>query len=103
MLNEGINVDIYQSDYNQFYQESVFDNASLSEFDPQIIYIHTTNLNVSQWPTPSDSEAEVNLKIDEQFKYYHHMWRSLADKYDATVIQNNFEMPFVRPLGNPLA
>ena len=100
LLNEGVNVEIYQSDYNQFYQEAVFENQALKEFNPKIIYIHTSSVNITEWPAPSDNEEQVNAKLDEQFNYFAAIWTALADQYQATIIQNNFELPFVRPLGN---
>ena len=45
LLDAGINVDVYQSEYDQFYQESVFDNEVLDAFDPQVIYLHTSSVN----------------------------------------------------------
>jgi len=100
LLNEGINVEIYQSDYNQFYQEAVFENQALKEFNPKIIYIHTSSVNITQWPALSDDEEQVNEKLEEQFNYFVAIWTALAGQYQATIIQNNFELPFVRPLGN---
>lgn len=100
LLNEGVNVEIYQSDYNQYYQEAIFENQALKEFNPKIIYIHTSSMNITQWPSPSDNEAQVNTKLEEQYNYFEAIWSALAEQYQATIIQNNFELPFVRPLGN---
>jgi FkbH-like protein len=100
LLDAGVNIDIYQSDYNQFYQEAMFDNEALDTFNPQIIYIHTSSVNIPSWPEPVDSDSQVNDKIENTFKYFQSVWQSLHGKYSATVIQNNFELPFSRPLGN---
>ncbi len=100
LLDAGVNVDIYQSDYNQFYQEAMFDNEALDTFNPQFIYIHTSSVNITSWPEPDDSDSQVNDKIEHIYKYFQSVWLSLHSKYSATVIQNNFELPFSRPLGN---
>lgn len=100
LLDEGVNVEIYQSDYNQFYQEAIFENQGLKDFNPNFIYIHTSSVNITEWPVPSDNEEQVKLKLNEQFNYFTTIWTSLTDQYQATIIQNNFELPFLRPLGN---
>ncbi|PMN89559.1 HAD-IIIC family phosphatase [Enterovibrio norvegicus] len=100
LLEAGINVDIYQSDYNQFYQESVFDNDALDVFNPQVIYIHTSSVNLTSWPELTDSDSQVNDKIASTFEHFQSVWLALLGKYSATIIQNNFELPFSRPLGN---
>lgn len=100
LLDAGVNVDIYQSDYNQFYQEAIFDNEALNTFNPQVIYIHTSSVNITSFPEAIDSDAQVNNKIDNTFQYFQTVWGSLHSKYSATIIQNNFELPFSRPLGN---
>ncbi|MGF1769364.1 HAD-IIIC family phosphatase [Enterovibrio makurazakiensis] len=100
LLNMGVNVEIYQSDYNQFYQESVFDNDALDAFDPQVIYLHTTCVNLTTWPAPTDNNVDVSDKVADTYDYFHTVWQALHRKYQATIIQNNFELPFSRPMGN---
>ena len=100
LLNEGINVETYESGYNQFYQEAVFDNSELDAFNPQVIYIHTSSVNIADWPDLSADESAVEQLLKNSFDYYHAVWQALGSKYNATIIQNNFELPFSRPLGN---
>ncbi|OEE67816.1 FkbH like protein [Enterovibrio norvegicus FF-33] len=100
LLNRGVNVEIYQSDYNQFYQEALFDNDALDAFNPQVIYLHTSSVNLTRWPVPTDLDADVSVKIADTFDDFHSVWQALHVKYQATIIQNNFELPFSRPLGN---
>ena len=47
LLNYGIKPIFYESEYNQFYQDAVFGNEELDHFNPDIIYIHTTNRNIT--------------------------------------------------------
>lgn len=100
LLNEGVNVEIYQSDYDQYFQEAVFENRALEDFSPEYIYIHTSCMNITQWPAFSDDQKRVDEKLEEQFNHFAAVWTALAERYQATIIQNNFELPFVRPLGN---
>ena len=46
LLNYGIKADFYESEYNQYYQDAMFDSEELVSFSPDIIYIHTSNVNI---------------------------------------------------------
>jgi len=100
LLNNGIKPKFYQSEYGQFWQDAMFSNAELDSFNPDIIYIHTSNRNIINYPTVKDAKKEIDSMLNEQFEYFSSMWDNLNDKFSCTIIQNNFEMPFYRLLGN---
>ncbi len=100
LLNDGINAEFYESRYNQYYEDAVFDNPSLDAFSPQYIYIHTNHENILQWPSCSDSPKIVDEKLENMVQHLSDVWSSLEEKYHAPIFQNNFELPFSRPLGN---
>ena len=66
LLNYGIKPIFYESEYNKYYEDAVFGNSELDEFDPDIIYIHTTNRNIINYPTMYDTLEEV--KVNEKRK-----------------------------------
>ena len=47
LLNYGIEPHFYESEYNSYYEDSVFENKTLSKFKPDIIYICTSVHNIS--------------------------------------------------------
>ena len=100
LLNYGINPIFYESEYNRYYEDSVFENSELAEFQPDIIYIHTTNRNVTAYPKISDDKTAIENLIDNEFGKFENIWESLTSKYHCPLIQNNFEMPLFRLLGN---
>lgn len=100
LLNYGIRVYFYESEYNQWYQDSIFENQKLADFQPDIIYIHTTNRNVTSYPELTDDEATISALINSEVEKYESVWRSLFHTYQCPIIQNNFEMPFYRLMGN---
>lgn len=100
LLNYGIKPFFYESEYNQFYEEGMFDNQKLVEFNPDIIYIHTSNRNIVEWPVVTDSLADVNYKVDLTLGKFQGLWEHLLEKYHCPIIQNNFELPLYRLLGN---
>lgn len=101
LLNQGIEPSFYESEYAQYYQDAMFGNPELDEFHPDIIFVHTSlrNINVG-FPSMSDSREQVKELIDSQVKYFEGMWEKLRSKFNCPIIQNNFEMPFYRLLGN---
>ncbi len=100
LLNNGIKASFYESEYGMYYEDAVFDNNELSAFHPDIIYIHTTNRNVTKIPELTDTSKEINELLDLQVKKFVTIWDHLFQRYACPVIQNNFEMPLYRLLGN---
>lgn len=99
LLDYGIEPTFYQSEYAQFWQDAMFGNPELDAFNPDVIYIHTSNRNITAFPEMGMSNEEINKLFENQCSYFHTMWEKLAEK-NCPIIQNNFEMPFYRLLGN---
>lgn len=100
LLNYGIKADFYESEYNQYYQDAMFDNEELVAFSPDIIYIHTSNVNIKEYPTVKDSNDAVNDKLETVYAEFEGMWDHLYEKYHCQIIQNNMEPPYFRLMGN---
>ena len=100
LLNQGIKPNFYESEYNQYYQDAMFPNEELESFKPDIIYIHTTNRNITAYPKISNSKEEVNQLLDSEYQKFENMWNKLKDTYNCPIIQNNFELPYYRLMGN---
>lgn len=100
LLNYGIQPEFYESEYNRYWQDAMFPNPELEEFQPDIIYIHTTNRNITEEPAVSDDTAQVEAKLTRQYEHFEQMWDRLAAVYHCPIIQNNFEYPGYRLLGN---
>lgn len=100
LLNYGIEPEFYESEFGQFWQDAMFPNEQLEEFSPDIIYIHTSNRNILQYPGVYDAQEQVEATLEEEYNRYQSMWIRLSEKYHCPIIQNNFEMPYYRLLGN---
>ena len=101
LLDAGIEPSFWQSEYNRFFEDAVFENAELDEFHPDIIYIHTTNRNLSEGlPDMTFSKEAVDALVEKQFAHFETVWSKLNERFGCTIIQNNFEPPFYRLLGN---
>lgn len=100
LLNAGIAPVFYESEYNQYWQDVMFDNQELVSFQPDIILIHTSSRNIKDFPGPGDSEERIEELAEEVYDPFEQMWKKIEDVYQCPVIQNNFEPPFYRLLGN---
>ena len=100
LLNSGIQPEFYESEYNQYYEDAVFQNAALSEFQPDVIYVCTTNRNISCYPKLEQTSNEIEHMLNHEFQRFQTIWKNCAERYYCPIIQNNFEMHFYRLLGN---
>jgi FkbH-like protein len=82
LLNHGIAAAFYESEYAQYWQDAMFPHAGLEAFKPDVIWIHTSLRNFAA------------------YEHFEQMWRRLATAYNVPLIQNNFEYPFYRLMGN---
>ncbi len=99
LLNFGIRPEIYESEYNQYWEDVMFDNPELVAFAPDIVYIHTTNRNLT-FPSIGTKEGDVAALLENDLNRFRAMWEKIESTYHCPVIQNNFEFPSYRILGN---
>lgn len=99
LLKNGIQPNFYESEYNKYYEDALFGNAVLDKFNPDVVYIHTTNQNIIKYPELKDSEEDIKILLNNEIQRYKSIWSSLA-KYDCSIIQNNFDYTIDRSLGN---
>lgn len=100
LLNNGIMPEFYESEYNRYYEEAVFPNEQLKSFEPDIIYVCTSYRNLRNLPCITDSEQEVSDKLLAEYNRLENIWKMLNDHYHCIIIQNNFELPSFRMMGN---
>lgn len=100
LLNYGIKPEFYESEYNQYYEDGMFPNQALEEFKPDLIYICTCVRNITDWPSITDDKDTVISKRETLVTKFTGLWKSLTVRYNCPIIQNNFEYPFFRLMGN---
>ena len=47
LLDAGIAPEFYESEYAQYYQDAMFPGGDLDSFQPDLIFVHTSNRNVT--------------------------------------------------------
>ena len=101
LRNRGIEPSFYESEYAQYWEDAMFGNpAELTAFQPELIFIHTSSRNIRTSRRVTDSKELCEHKLMQTYTHFEQMWEHLAEVYHCPIIQNNFEMPMTRLLGN---
>lgn len=101
LLEHGIECEFYQSEYSKYWEDVMFANEELLQFKPDLIYIHTTARNIIEYDLDvKASRSECGNALNRQFEHFKSMWERIEEIYSCPIIQNNFEMPIYRILGN---
>ena len=100
LLDQGIRPVFFESEYAQYWQDAMFDNPELVALKPDVIFIHTSNRNITAYPEVDNSPAEIDAMLAQTMAHFTAMWDKLRQTYHCPIIQNNFEYPFYRLLGN---
>ena len=99
LLENGIQPTFYEGGYSLFYENIVFDDGSLANFQPDFIYIHTSWRNLKNLPSQMDSPELCQQKLDAEYSRFEQVWKA-AQKFGCPIIQNNFDLPVYRVMGN---
>lgn len=100
LLNNGIEPQFYESEYNAYWQDAMFGNEELDSFSPDLVIVHTSNRNITETLSMKMSKQEVDEALNRQYSHFEVMWEKLSEKFACPIIQNNFELPLYRLLGN---
>ena len=100
LLNNGIEAEFYQSEYGQYWQDAMFPPQELVDFHPDIVFIHTTSRNITAFPTTADTKEQTDGLLSAELAKFTQMWNSIRETHHCPIIQNNFELPFYRLMGN---
>jgi FkbH-like protein len=100
LLDHGLRPAFYESGYNRYSEDIQFQNQELVQFKPDIVFLHTTWQNVSQFPELLENDERVEQRIKEETARFEALWESIHTQFGAIIIQNNFDLPRLRPLGN---
>jgi FkbH-like protein len=100
LLAHGIEPSFYESAFSAYYEEVMFESLDLWKFKPDIVFVHTNWRNVSQFPEVLASDSEVDQLVQREANRFAGFWDKIHTGLGALTIQNNFDLPRFRPLGN---
>lgn len=99
LLNNGIRPTFQVGGYALYYENLVFDDGTLSAFQPDMIYVHTSAKNIIEWPGTADTTQAAQEKFEAEAARWRTVWDA-ALRFGCPVIANNFELPSYRMMGN---
>jgi FkbH-like protein len=99
LLSHGFSPTFYQSEYGRYYEDAVHDSQALIDFRPDLVYVHTSCINVPSLRA-GVTDADLPGYIEGQMSRFRAIWDALDQRLACQVIQNNFELPPYALLGN---
>lgn len=100
LLNYGIKVSIYQSEYGKYLEDALFGNPELDAFKPDIIFIHTNWRNITAFPQITQKKDQISQLLETEYQKFVSIWEAIRKRYACPIIQNNFDRPNYRLFGN---
>ena len=77
LLAQGIQPAFYESGYNRYFEDVLFENPDLWNFKPDIVFIHTTWHNVSEFPDLLETEVEVEERVRREMARFESLWEKI--------------------------
>lgn len=100
LLAQGMQPTFYESGYNRYAEDVLFEKPDLLNFKPDVVFLHTTWQNVSAFPNAFEPDEAVERRIHSEIARFETIWTKIHSWLGALIIQNNFDLPPLRPLGN---
>ena len=90
-----IDVDLLVGEFEQYQQEILSPDSPLAQFNPEVVILATNRHSLGLLDETADPDRAVSSYI-EPLKQ---LWTQCAQRWGASVIQHNFEIPEVDPFG----
>ncbi len=92
----GIHIDLYESHYGQYQQDIIDPGSRLYAFAPNIVIlaVHEGDLRLPEYS--STPEQDIRTEVDR----WTALWKLVAERAQARVIQHNFALPCEVPAGH---
>jgi FkbH-like protein len=100
LLDSGFSPTFHESEYGRYHTDAVHDSTALFAFKPDVVYVHTSVLNIRQFPRLGATQEEFRSCVEQEISRFGEIWDSIGSGIGCTVIQNNFELPMEAVLGN---
>lgn len=95
----AVGMDLYEADYGTFRQEILDPASGLQRFRPEFLILATTWRDLGRRPEMSDDREIVERKVEDEVADWEALWGATRG-LGCQIIQNNFDAPPWRVLGN---
>jgi FkbH-like protein len=100
LAGEGIVAEIYEAEYGLFRHEILTPGSGLDRFAPEIVFLATGARDVTRLPPPDADAAAVEQFAETELADWMQLWETAKSRWNATLIQNNFDPPPDRVFGH---
>ena len=70
LLNNGIEPEFWQSEYNKSWEDGVFGNDELEEFAPDLVWVCTSQANLRLRSDPALTAEEAQQRLDAELSRF---------------------------------
>ena len=95
----GAGSTLHASPFNTLVRQMLDPTSETMAFEPDIAIIVTTPSNITIWPEPDATHAEVQRATDEVCLHWVELCRSLHERTNCEIILDNFHALPLHPLG----
>ena len=92
--------EVYEAEFGTFRQEILDPGSGVYSYAPECLILATSWRDLCHLPDLNDDRATVAQKIDAELRDWVSLWRKAYEHMGCQIIQNNFELPPWRILGN---
>jgi FkbH-like protein len=96
----GIHADLYVPDYGTFRQEILDSSSPLYAAAPAVVVFATGWRDLVNRPALGQQRAETEGMVRAEVEHWSSLWQQVHDRLGCQIVQNNFDSPPWRPLGN---
>ena len=102
LLYNGIKAEIFEGHFGNYFIDAMNPSAELVAFKPDIIYVHTSRANLQSFGKVRDfqNNDSSDFLVTQEVSQTKAIWKSLNDRFDCWIIQNNIDLTPDSPLGN---
>ncbi len=96
----GVSCEIHEADYGVFRQEIWDPDSELYRFRPDVLVLATSRRDLGGLPSLAEDRGAVESRMRTELAEWTKLWKTAHDRLNCQIIQNNFESPPWRTLGN---
>ena len=96
----GIRADFHVAPFDAAVQTVMDENSGLYGFRPDAVWLMTSHRDVRLDIAPGDDVGRIRERVAESVALRATLWRTLAERLNCIVIQNNADVPAYDAFGN---
>jgi len=100
LFSAGVVVEIYEADYGVFRQEILDPTSELYQFRPQVLLLATSWRDLGGAPELNSDPTALPQLVSEEVDRWLNLWNVAFSRLGCQIMQNNFDAPVWRQLGN---